>query len=293
MAIGAVTSAGEITGFSRSGPTYDGRIKPDLVAMGSGVYIASYHTGGYRYGSGTSYSAPLSAGAAALLLEAHPQWSPMDLADAMKGSADRSQNPDTLYGWGIFDTFRAAGLLIMDSIAPIIVVVGDSIDIPVSVMGPDDTTVVEFTSENLPSTAELISTGNHTAALRYMGKSEDIGSRTVRIIASVGDTSTAQEVSFSVVSPAYSGEVVVAGPNPFDDSLTIFIGTDAGEPEEISVYTVNGEKVWDKFDDIYNSGTRTVVWKGVNNSGTRVGSGVYLVLVRTGKIVEKIKVFRK
>ncbi|MFT7452515.1 MAG: serine protease AprX, partial [Patescibacteria group bacterium] len=68
FAIGAVTADGSRSGFSSVGPTTDGRIKPDVMAMGSGVLAASWN-GGYNNINGTSFSCPLAAGAAALLWE--------------------------------------------------------------------------------------------------------------------------------------------------------------------------------------------------------------------------------
>ena len=53
----------------------------------------------------TSLSAPLVTGVVALLLEAHPEWSPAQVREALRESADRSFNavpgvPDNAYGWG-------------------------------------------------------------------------------------------------------------------------------------------------------------------------------------------------
>ncbi|MDZ7625060.1 MAG: S8 family serine peptidase [Ignavibacteriaceae bacterium] len=109
MAIGSVTSSGNRSSFSSVGPTVDGRIKPDLMAMGSNNYIACYSliTPVMSNGGGTSYSCPLTAGAAALLLEADPSLTPMQLAAFLKNTASQSTNPDNLYGWGIVNTYSA------------------------------------------------------------------------------------------------------------------------------------------------------------------------------------------
>jgi len=291
IAVGSVTSAGLITTYSSSGPTYDGRIKPDVVAMGSGIYRAIYNTDSYSGGgSGTSYSAPLTAGAAALLLEVYPDWTPDDVMQALKESADRYENPDTLYGYGLYDTYKAAQLMDFEPIPPVLLAVGDSLNMTVSVSGYEDTSgVTVITAANLPVTAEFIDNGDRTATLKYSGKADDIGSRVVTFSAVSGDAAVSEDVSFTVTAQRN----LAAGPNPFDDSLTIFLGAGSGEVEEISVYSTNGEKVWDNFSDTYNRETGTVVWRGVNNSGARVTSGVYLVYVRTVSVTEKFKVFKE
>ena len=114
MAIGSVTSSGTRSSFSSVGPSADGRIKPDLMAMGSNDYVAcnNSNTCYSSFGSGTSWSCPLSAGCAALLLEVAPNLTPMQLVAVLKNTASRSSNPDNLYGWGIINTYAAAQSLL-------------------------------------------------------------------------------------------------------------------------------------------------------------------------------------
>src|SRR6185295_4329043 len=102
VTVGAVNGIGSLTGFSSVGPTYDGRVKPDVVALGSQVYAALGRTWDrYTRISGTSFSAPLVAGCAALVLSRHPDWGPEAVRDALAMSASRADRPDNLYGWGI------------------------------------------------------------------------------------------------------------------------------------------------------------------------------------------------
>ncbi|HEU4724457.1 MAG TPA: S8 family serine peptidase [Candidatus Eisenbacteria bacterium] len=102
LTVGATSLAGRIVGFSSRGPTGDGRIKPDVVAPGSGVLVASAGSlDRYHRGSGTSYSTPLVAGLAALVIEAHPDWGPEAVREAIVMSADRADRPANDYGWGI------------------------------------------------------------------------------------------------------------------------------------------------------------------------------------------------
>ena len=58
--------------------------------------------------AGTSFSCPLIAGAAALVLEANPSWSNRDIMTALKNTAGQASNPDNELGWGIVNTREAA-----------------------------------------------------------------------------------------------------------------------------------------------------------------------------------------
>ncbi len=107
LTVGAVDENGNIAGFSSHGPTADGRIKPDLCAMGVNDYIArDYSIDSYGTGGGTSYSTPLIAGAAALILERYPNWGPSDIINELKKYSSKSNNPDDHYGWGIPDVCK-------------------------------------------------------------------------------------------------------------------------------------------------------------------------------------------
>ncbi|GAB4370594.1 MAG: hypothetical protein Kow0042_12920 [Calditrichia bacterium] len=109
LAAGAVNSSGQRVYFSSMGPTADGRIKPDVMALGSGVVAPSTaSTTGYTSVSGTSFSCPLTAGAAALILQANPNLSNMQIIKAMRNTASNAATPDNSYGWGIVNAYAAA-----------------------------------------------------------------------------------------------------------------------------------------------------------------------------------------
>lgn len=111
ISCGAVNSSGNLTGFSSSGPTYDGRTKPEVCAQGSSVKAAvpsTYKRDAYTSNAqGTSFSTPLVAGCAALVLQAHPDWTPMQVREALMMTASRADQPDNNYGWGIVDCLSA------------------------------------------------------------------------------------------------------------------------------------------------------------------------------------------
>ncbi|MFQ6610118.1 MAG: S8 family serine peptidase, partial [Fidelibacterota bacterium] len=108
LACGAVDSNGEIAGFSSWGPTADGRIKPDICARGVATFCADIVSpNSYREANGTSLSTPLVGGAAAVILSAHPSWTPLQVREALMMTADNVENPDNQYGWGVIDVMAA------------------------------------------------------------------------------------------------------------------------------------------------------------------------------------------
>lgn len=108
ISVGAVNSDGILAGFSSPGPTADGRIKPEVVARGVSTYAAGTASeNAFINASGTSLSTPLVAGAAALVLEAHPTWNPMMVREALMMTASQSESPNNQYGYGIIDVMAA------------------------------------------------------------------------------------------------------------------------------------------------------------------------------------------
>jgi subtilisin family serine protease len=108
IACGAVYSTGDIVYFSSRGPSFDGRTKPEVCARGVSTSCADpYNPTGYTTASGTSLSTPLIGGAAAVILSAHPEWTPMQVREAMMMSGDHASSPDNDYGWGVPDILAA------------------------------------------------------------------------------------------------------------------------------------------------------------------------------------------
>lgn len=108
ISIGAVDSMKVRVGFSSVGPTIDGRIKPDVMALGTtGIAASKWGDDLYSSGSGTSFACPLAAGAAALVLDAHSDWTPMMVRDALRQTANNHSSPNNEYGWGVVNAFSA------------------------------------------------------------------------------------------------------------------------------------------------------------------------------------------
>ncbi len=108
ITVGAVTSSGTLASFSSRGPTFDGRIKPEVCAMGVSATVASSAGDlSYSSSSGTSFSCPITAGAAAVVWAANPGWTNMQVREALMQTASNAATPDNNYGWGIIDTWAA------------------------------------------------------------------------------------------------------------------------------------------------------------------------------------------
>lgn len=128
---------GERSSYSSVGPTYDGRIKPDVVAPGTNV-ISSYssyylekhpdasdikwdvahfdfngRTYAWNTNTGTSMSTPAVGGAIALWLQANPRLTPQDIMDVFSRTCRRVDEsldyPNIYYGYGQIDVYK--GLL--------------------------------------------------------------------------------------------------------------------------------------------------------------------------------------
>jgi serine protease AprX len=108
ITVGAVFSDGSIAYFSSNGPTSDGRTKPDVLAMGVSVCVASKRgEDTYEFSNGTSFSTPITAGVVALLLSVHPELTPIEVREALRMTASNYLVPDNLMGWGIINAYNA------------------------------------------------------------------------------------------------------------------------------------------------------------------------------------------
>lgn len=118
ITVGAVDDDKTMSDFSNFGPTDDGRIKPDIVANGVGLYSTVSATSYASY-NGTSMSSPAACGAATLLLEQYRllndnAWpSSAFLKGLIIHTAEDlgRTGPDYSFGWGLLDAKKAADLL--------------------------------------------------------------------------------------------------------------------------------------------------------------------------------------
>lgn len=149
ITIGAVNSNSTMTSFSSWGPTDDGRVKPDVVALGTNVLSSGANNNSHYFStSGTSMSGPMVAGSVGLLMEHQEDLHPgQKLSSAMKKaliihSADDmisgAAGPDYRFGWGLMNTRKAAEIMSMNN------TLGQGVRMTESSLFPNDTIVLDL-----------------------------------------------------------------------------------------------------------------------------------------------------
>jgi subtilisin family serine protease len=107
MSVGAVDPFSQYVSFSSTGPTADGRIKPDVSAQGMST-ATQYVDSSFVMGNGTSFSAPLITGLTACLWQKYPELTNIEIINKIRRSSHQYSNPDSLLGYGI-PNFAEAG----------------------------------------------------------------------------------------------------------------------------------------------------------------------------------------
>jgi hypothetical protein len=106
ITVGAVDASGIAAPFSSYGPSSDGRVKPTEASVGSGTALSSI-SGPIQTGNGTSFATPNLAGLVTCLWQAFPDFTNMQIIEAVKKSSSIYNNPDNRIGYGIPDFKKA------------------------------------------------------------------------------------------------------------------------------------------------------------------------------------------
>lgn len=109
LTVGAVDKYRNKAAFSSFGPTADGRIKPDVCAMGQAAVVAST-SGLTGTNNGTSFSAPIMAGMVACLWQAKPTLTSTEIIQLVKTSSSNASSPNNSIGYGIPDFSTTVGV---------------------------------------------------------------------------------------------------------------------------------------------------------------------------------------
>ena len=329
VAVGAVDSLNVIAGFSACGPTYDGRTKPEVLARGVDTYWASAHgTNTYGYASGTSLSTPLVGGTAALLLEAHPEWTNMELRQALVETADRAATPDNQYGHGRVNAEAAL------TWSPLIYPLPYSLVSPAegvetesrrptftwrASMDPDSRDALSYTVRIVesadPQTYFTVEAGpDTTVTLGFPLAPLTMYSWTVTAEDAAGLTRLSREERRFVTPEASAVEadpdagpsadpnrhvLLTSSPNPFRDQVRVQLSfTNSGNavpaataPMDWSVIDPMGRRVAGGSVS-GQAGVYVVEWDGRGRTGAPVSAGVYYLEARVGPFTARETILR-
>jgi serine protease AprX len=310
LAVGAVDAFGTIANFSSRGPTYDLRIKPEVCAQGVSTYWADYPTtNGYNYVNGTSLSCPLVGGSAALVLEAHPDWGPMEVREALMQTADNADNPDNSYGWGIIDVLAA--ITFLPPAAPEGLILeplpnGNRLLWHEVTLNRDNTPIEDLDGYNLYRSLESGTYGldplntslwEDTTYIDFTASPDTMYYYVVTAVDTMGYESFPSNEVHSPTLVGGGDEDPVGGeirqlwlspavPNPFADgtSFSFLVPAPKGgrrERIEVAVYNLQGQRVKMLLSGPVLPGRHLVEWDGTEGAGHRVASGVYFVSLET------------
>ena len=100
ITVGSVDAAKLKSAFSSIGPSFDNRIKPDVMAQGTRTVVSDAF-GAIGTANGTSFSCPVMSGMIACLWQAFPTKTNKEIRQMLLEISDRYENPNNDYGYGI------------------------------------------------------------------------------------------------------------------------------------------------------------------------------------------------
>ncbi|MXY49478.1 MAG: S8 family serine peptidase [Gemmatimonadetes bacterium] len=309
ISVGAVDASGNRWATSSVGPTYDGRIKPDVMAMGQGVYtVQPFSAQAYAHNNGTSFSAPLVAGVAALLLEAYPHWTPQKVQRVLRQTASQAVAPDTLNGYGIV---QAADALMTESRGSVRSFTAENglsgvflswtagLEINLLSYRIERRDYPDGSYEELATVPVNRVGGNGLAtnAYSYSDTAVQTGNAYEYRLEPVGRrglTLTAEPATARVDHTSGPTEGLVAvlypnAPNPFAGSTDIRFELTATTWVNVTIYDLLGRRMRVLADRMLGPGRYALPWNGRDDDGRAVPSGVYLYRMTAGGIEQRGK----
>ncbi len=325
LSVGAVTFQGSLAAFSSTGPTFDGRIKPDVVAPGVGVFFASVPgPSSYGFAQGTSLATPLTAGAAALILSARPELTPIQVRDALRNTAAPvtssplyPASPNNFTGWGFISALRAIlSFGPVFSNVPVADVEGAASAVSIDVLSKfgikPDSVLLRYTagagaSVVLPMTIDSSVLYPTSGRYRAVLPEFEFGT-TIRFSIEARDSSSnvysspppgavkPWEILSGVRGLLIQGSGTPASaaleqnfPNPFNSATLIWYDVPQRDHVIVRIYNALGELVATPVDDVKDSGRYILVWQA-----KELPTGAYFCRMTTssGTTVRKMLLVR-
>ncbi|MCP4230019.1 MAG: S8 family serine peptidase, partial [bacterium] len=301
-AIGAVEPDWGLADLSAGGPTADGRMKPEYLAQGTEVFGVTVNNPNqdYWYHDGTSMSCPITASAAALVLQKNPGFTADDIRISLARTATHADNPDNEWGFGIVQAYDAANFDpsgIADAEKPTVTLLhGDTFaagstqpfGFDVTATDPDGISYWQLAVTRAGDLLDPVylhyGSGEQNGivlwgGLDYWGDTIAPGEYDTYLTAwdRYGYVRSVSGGTFAVSASAAAADNVYVFPNPFSpargDRGLNFANVPAGSA--ITVYTISGDVVTSV--DSPDGGTTTI-----RPEPLEMASGVYLYRVDAG-----------
>ena len=298
ITVGSVDINGDVSGFESFGPTYDGRIKPEVLARGSSTFCAAPdENSSFMTTSGTSLSTPLVAGCTAILLQAHPDWTAMQVREALMQTATNSTAPNNHAGWGIVQVVQAIEYEFQPIELNLLLFQTQQISetIQIDWQFENFSQITGFNVYRCESGECLAEPLNKTQLANHITQYVDHGifpDQTfyyrLEVISKSGGASvfTSPEILFK---PDKKNNVLYQNmPNPFSDQTVIRFNLDKASNINVNIYDITGRLVRNLIRNrTYPVGTNEIIWNGANDDGSKLSNGTYFYVLKTGDSLEK------
>jgi serine protease AprX len=298
ISVGMTSSDGELAVNSGTGPTADGRIKPEVVVQGLGVYWANgTTTTGYLSANGTSCATPLVAGAAALILSAHPELTNMQVRDALMkttvqrndGTPETSVYPNNYYGYGFVNALSAA-LFAGPVFSNVPTVTARDSQLIVSTFIVSRTGIIKDsafyyyringgTYNRVPLRTTATPNQYECTIPRFSDSISVNGYFSFND--SLGNNYSSQQAPKPPTTKPSLYTLFQNYPNPFNNETIISFDSPTEEEIEVTVFNILGQRMKKIFQGRTQIGITTLRWNGTNDFGTRAATGVYIVRMKT------------
>lgn len=291
LTVGAVLARQWHTGpqvyYSSQGPTYDGRVKPDLM----GPTSVSVFTGGGLFG-GTSAAAPHVAGSAVLLLDRFPEWVPSQVFARLEESVSHDYGDpgkDNVFGSG---TVHNDDLVAVELTSFQVTQVGACARLTWEThsetenLGYEVYRAEDALGARVKLTGELIP-GAGTTSERSLYVFDDDGVEAGRAywywLADVdcrGRRTLHGPATIAIKALPRAYALAQNSPNPFNPVTQISFTLPVDGHAELRVYNMLGQLLRTLVDGQVHAGVHTVTWDGKDEAGTALPGGVYLCVLR-------------
>ena len=310
ITVGAVGKNNLLASFSSRGPTSDGRIKPEVCAMGISDVSAWAGTTSYSTGSGTSFATPIAAGVGALLKSVYPYLTNRQIRKTFMECGDRVSSPDNNYGYGLISAARVVAFPNLSSNSNIfnlnkIFINSNGVNSQTVVLKYKiENSLVQSVSMNYDGKLKYnyslpLATGGDSVKFyfQYQTKSSAI----VRepsvgaYVFTYGDLLISYDPTKTLVEQIPTDYLLVQNyPNPFNLGTRIEFYSPVNSQADVRIYNSLGQSVRTLFGGQAVSGKNSLLWDGRNDNGQVVASGPYFYVLKIhGNVLAKKMILLK